>query len=81
MWHTWERFLFYRVLFRNPEEKRPRGKTGRVDLQGDSENELLSTGLIWFRTRLSQTRQWNSSFIKFREFIENLKRYLFLNEH
>ena len=72
MWYAWERFLLYRVLFRNPEGKRPRGTTGRVELQGGSENAMLSTGFIWLRTRLLWTRQWNSSSIKFREFIENL---------
>jgi len=52
MWHAWERFLLYRALFRNPEGKRPRGTTGRVELQGGSENEMLSTGFIWLRTML-----------------------------
>jgi len=81
MWQACGRFLFYGVLFRSPEGTRPRGSTGRVDVQRGSENEILSTGLIRSRTRLLWTRQWNSSFIKFREFIENLKRYLFLYEH
>jgi len=81
MWHAWERFLFYGILFRSPEGTKPRGTTGRVDLQGGSENEMLSTGFIRLRTRLLRARQWNFSFIKFREFILNLKRYLLLYEH
>jgi hypothetical protein len=50
MWLYLERFLFYRVLFRKLEGKRPRGTTGRVDLQGRSENEVLSSGFIWLTT-------------------------------
>jgi hypothetical protein len=81
MWHASKRSLFYRILFRNPEGKRPRGTTGHIVLQVGSEIQILSNGFVWIRTRVLWTWQWTSSFIKFREFIEKLKRYLLLIEY